>query len=1040
MNLSSFSINRPVFTVMVALIVILVGAISVSRLPIDLIPEVEFPRLTVATSYENASPEEIEQLITRPVEEAVAAVPGVEEIFSNSLEGNSQVTLSFVWGTNLDEASNDVRDRLDRILNRLPQDADRPQLRKFDPNQFPVIILGASSRLDPIDLRTLLDNRIRNRLDRVPGVGAVDVWGGLEREIRVTVDPERIRALGISLESIVERIREENIVVPAGEIEEGRFQVALRTPGLLASLDELRDIVVARRDGAPVYLAQLAEVQDTHREVTRVTRINGEPGILLAIRKQSGTNTVQVVRDVRREVDRINADYAQLHLTSIRDTSEYIERSIANVTRSILYGGILAIVVLLFFLRSVRSTAIIATAIPISVIAAFSLMYFLGLTLNLMTLGGIALGVGMMVDNAIVVLENIFRLREKGSPPHKAAHQGSSEVAAAIVASTLTTMAIFLPLVFLEGVSGIMFRQLAYVISFTLLCSLIVALTLVPMLAARVPPATDAPRSGIAETGRGILTWAGAQFKRMEEGYRKLLDSAFRNRTACLGGAALLFAGTFALIPHLGTEFMPEADEGEVRVNAEMGEGTRIETMDAMMVRIERIVVENVPEIDNIEVRVGSSWWRPTSKARGDVRAYLVPLSQRTRSSEEIADDLREKLRDIAGVDIRTSPGRGLFLLRMATGGGDDADRLGVEITGFDLNTLDALTEQVSLAVEGVEGVTDVTISRQEGVPRQLVRIDRERAADFGLTTGRIARMLRTAIGGTLAGEFRDNGDEVRMLVRLRDADRMELTDVLDLTIPNENGEQIALRSLVTFDREPGPTQIERRNQQRVANVAVNFTDRDLGSASRDIMAAVSGIPLPPNYQIFVRGDYEEQQRAFRELMLSLVLSILLVYMVMACLYESLRNPLVVMFSVPLAAIGAIVMLFLTGSTLNVQSYIGLIMLGGIVVNNAILIVDQASRLQVAGASAEDAAREAGRRRLRPILMTSLTTILALTPLAAGLGEGAEAQAPLARAVIGGLISSAAITLFVIPIVYTLFNRNRQPETVPVEEAELAGN
>ncbi len=1026
MSLSSFSINRPVFTVMVSLIVILVGAISLARLPIDLIPEIEFPRLTVVTGYDNASPEEIEQLITRPVEEAVAAVPGVEEVTSVSSEGSSSVRLSFIWGTNLDEASNDVRDRLDRVLNNLPDDADRPQLRKFDPNAFPVIILGASSRLDAIDLRRLLDNQIRNRLDRVPGVGAVDVWGGLEREIQIQVDPERVRGLGLSLESLLDAIREENVVVPAGEIEDGRLRVALRTPGLLSTMDELRDVVVAKRDGAPVYLGQVAEVDDTHAEITRITRINGEPGVSLAVRKQSGTNTVQVVRDVRREIARINRDFPQVTLTPIRDTSEYIQRSIANVNRSILYGGALAIVVLLFFLRSFRSTAIIATAIPISIIASFSLMYFTGLTLNLMTLGGIALGVGMMVDNAIVVLENIFRLRERGVAPNKAAHQGASEVAAAIMASTLTTLAIFLPLVFLEGVTGVMFRQLAYVIGFTQLCSLVVALSLVPMLASRVPEAASKSRGRVGETGRRVLQWSAERFRRFENGYRSLLDRALRRSGPVFTAAVLLFAGALLLVPHLGTEFMPEADEGEVRVNADMEPGTRIEVMDAKMREIERIVRENVDEIANLEVRSGSWGWRGGGQMRGSVRAYLVPIRERERSSEQIADDLREKLRDIPGVALRVNPGRGLFILRMGAGG-DEADRLGVEITGFDLDTLDALARQVAEAVEDIPGVTDVELSREDGVPRQLVRIDRDRAADFGVSTGRIARMLRTAVGGSRAGEFRDNGDEVRMLLRLRDADRMELQDVLDLTLPNNNGEQVSLRSLVTFDREPGPTRIERNNQQRVSNVSVNFSGRDLGSASRDILDVLEGIPTPPNTRMFVRGDYEEQQEAFRELLISMMLSILLVYMVMACLYESLRNPLVVMFSVPMAGIGALMLLFLTGSTLNVQSYIGLIMLGGIVVNNAILIVDQASRLQAQGASAEEAAREAGRRRLRPILMTSLTTILALVPLAMGLGEGAEAQAPLARAVIGGLLSSGLITLFIIPVVYIWFNRNRRP-------------
>lgn len=1019
---SAFTVNRPVFTSMVALIVILLGGIAFWRLPIDLLPEVEVPRITVSTSYPDASPEEVEQLVTRVVETAVARVPGIVELTSLSTEGNSNVTLSFVWGTNLDEASNDIRDSLDRIANRLPEDVERPRLRKFDPNQVPVIVLGIASRLEPIALRRLLENQVQSRLERVPGVAAVDLWGGLSPEIRVEVDPEKMNALSLSFDQIIRAIQEANVVVPAGEIDEGTLRIGLRTPGLLTSLEDLERVVIAQREGASIRVQDVATVLDTHEQVSRIVRIDGEPGLRMALRRQSGTNTVEVARAVLTEVERINRDFQQIELVPILDTSLFIQRSINNVTRAILAGGILAIITLFLFLRHLRSTLVVATAIPISIMGTFTLIYFGGYTLNLMTLGGLALGVGMMVDNAIVVLENIFRRRDLGESRQEAAREGAGEVSAAIVASTLTTLAIFLPLVFLDGVTGILFRQLATVIAFALLCSLGVALTLVPMLASHVP------KSSPEDDNRGLPGYLKRRFEELEQGYLVVLDHALRLRWTTLGLAFLLFALTFLLWPRLGTEFMPEGDEGEVRVSVELAPGTRIEVLDEFMLGIEEIVYQAVPEAQNFVLDMGASGWRPTSGATGTIRMELPSIRERARSSEAIANDLREKLRGIPGARITVRSGSGMFVFRRLGVGGDEDASLAVEVRGFDLPTLDALAAQVVQVVSDIPGVTDARASRETGLPRQIITIDRERAADFGFTVGQVARVLRTAVSGTLTTEFRDgSGEETPVRVRVQDADRMEIEELLDLTIANGAGQPVSLRSMVSFTVAPGPTQVERRDQQRIVNVSLNVAGRDLGGVAADIQTALNNIPTPPNTDLLLRGDVEEQQRAFRELMISLFLALLLVYMVMACLYESLRDPLIVMFTVPLASIGAVLALFLTGTTLNVNSFIGLIMLSGIVVNNAILIVDQAGLLRRnEGLSPGEAIREAARRRLRPILMTSVTTVLALMPLAIGLGEGSEAQAPLARAVVGGLLSSSFITLLVIPSVYLIFHREKK--------------
>lgn len=1030
MQITRQSVSRPIFTIMVVLIVLILGGVSLSRLPIDLMPELTYPTLTIATDYENASPEEMEELVTRIVEEAVAAVPGVEEITSVSSEGQSSVRVSFSWGTDLDAASNDIRDRLDRISGRLPDDADRPQLRKFDAAQFPILIMGASSRLDPVEMRLVIDNQIKQRIERIPGVATVDIWGGLEREIQVNVHPGRIRSLGLSLDQIVQAIREANINVPAGTIEQGQFDVTLRTPGEFTSIQELRAIVVAVRNGAPIYLAQVADVLDGHQRRTRIIRINGEPGVRLAVRKQAGTNTVQVAQDVLRELDRVNADIPQVQITPIIDTSKYIQQAINNVGRSILFGGALAIFVLLFFLRNIRSTLVIATGIPISIIATFTLIYFGGFTLNLMTLGGLALGVGMMVDNAIVVLENIYRLREQGGEGEAMAVQGTEEVSAAVTASTITTLVIFLPMIFLEGISGIMFQQLAYVVAFALVCSLLVALTLVPMLSARLlkPVARGGSHRETSLAGRAF-TVSERLFQSLENAYLDLLGAALRHRLITLILVVGLFGGSLALVPYIGTEFMPSADEGEVRVNLEMEVGTRLEVVDVQMRRVEEIVRELVPEAENMSVSVGSSGWRAGGGARGEIRVSLVPAAQRNRSSEQIAAALRPALTGIPGAVIRTRAGQGLFILRMGSG---DGDSLAVEVRGWELDRLDALAAEVAARMEVLPGITDVRVSREAGARQELFRIDRNRAADLGLSATRIARTLETAIAGTRAANYREGGYEYRILVKLDQAEQMSIEDILDMTMTNDAGEQVMLRNVVMVESGRGPIQIDRKDQQRITSVSAAISGRDLGSVVADVREQLREIPVPRDYEIVFAGDYEEQQEAFSELGLALILALAFVYMVMASLYESLLDPLVVMFAVPLAIIGVVVILLITGTTLNVQSFIGCIMLGGIVVNNAILIVDQSSHLRRGqGFSALDAVLEAGRRRLRPILMTSLTTALALTPLALGWGEGADAQAPMARVVIGGLVSSSMITLVVIPVIYTLFYGTRGHRAEP---------
>ena len=1021
MNLPRFAVHRPVLTIMLCLIVIILGSVSFRRLPIDLMPDITYPTLSITTEYENASPEEVEELISRLIEEAMSAVPGVEEVTSVSAEGRSNVRVTFAWGTDLDAAANDIRDRLDRIIPRLPEDAERPRLRKFDLASFPILILGAASNLDPIQMRDIIDNQVKYRIERIPGVASLDVHGGLNREIHVNLNAEKLKALGLPIDQVLNRIEEQNINLPAGSIEQGQMDITIRTPGVYTNLDQLRNTVVAIREKAPIQLNEIATVEDAWEKVTQIVRVNGRPGIRLAVNKQSGKNTVEVATEVLKEIKRINADIPQLHITPIIDTSDYIKRSITNVGTTIVYGGALAVLVLLLFLRNIPSTAIITTTIPISIIATFTLMYFGGFTLNLMTLGGLALGVGMLVDNAIVVLENIHRLRESGEEPEAAAIEGSKEVMAAVIASTITTLVVFLPLIFVRGMAGIMFKQLSYVVSFSLACSLTVALTLVPMLASRVRRSVVPVAGGKQTRQQRLLQIVGGFFGRLEQRYGNLLSFALNHRMAVLSAAGLLLVASLLLIPLVGVELMPSLDESEVIVNAEMAMGTKLEVLGDTFQKIEGIVKKEVPEIKNTVAYIGGSSWRARGSNAGEMRIALKPVTERKRSSEQIAAALRRKLTFLPGVTVRTRAGQGLFLLRIGTSEGDKVE---LEVRGHDFEISDALARRVQQVVENVEGITDVKISRETGMPEELILVDRHKAADMKLTILKIAKMLQTALTGTAASYFREAGNEYMIRVKLAEMDKKDLQEILDLSLTNADGEPVILRNVVNAQPRKGPVLIQRKDQERVVYVSANISGRDMGSVLADIQKGLRNIPVPKDFGIMFGGDYEEQQRAFRELMMSFVLALVLVYMVMASLYESLRYPLVVMFSVPLAGIGVIVMLFLTHTTFNVQSFIGCIMLGGIAVNNAILLVDHINLLRRRDQMPLRAAiEEAGRRRLRPILMTATTTILAMTPLALGIGEGGEAQAPMARAIIGGLLSSSLITLVVIPTVYALFER-----------------
>ena len=1022
MNLTHLAIRRPVFITVVFLIITLLGSVSFMRLPVDLMPDVSFPTLTVQSNYGGVGPEEMEELVSIPLERALSATPGIEEITSRSSEGNSRIRLSFAWGTDLDSATDEVRARLDRVRGQLPDDASTPTVFKFDVSDIPIIFMGVSGEMGPLELREFTDKQLKYRFERIAGVAQANVWGGLSREIHVNLDRSQMHALRMNPNQVMAALRRENVNEPVGQVVEGDFEVLMRTEGEYQSLDEIRRTMVTRRGGQPVYISDIAEVEDSYQEVRSLVRIDGRPGLRMGVWKQSGANTVDVAKEVQKEIERANQDFGHIHISSIMDTSKFIESAVANVRNAALYGSLLAVFILLLFLRNFRSTLVVAISIPISVIAAFGLMYFYGFTLNTVTFAGLALGVGVLVDNAIVVLENIFRHRQEGVERKEAARRGTKEVALAITASTLTTIVVFLPVVFMSGVTGVLFQQLAWVVSISLFCSLLVSLTLVPLLSSRFVRVREPNPSNLLY---GLVHRMALGLEALDKSYAQGIRWSLRHPGLIIFATLVLLLSSLMLLPFIGFELEPETDEGEVMINLELAEGTRLEVTEQFALRAEEMVKEQVPEARSVMTEVGSQGgWRSATTHTVNMRVSLTPKSERTRSSQEVARALQPSFGSLPGVVTRIRASGGGYMRRMGQGG---QDRLSLDIRGYDIDQSFNLAVQIKRMAESLEGVSDARISRSAGRPESQIIIDRDKASTMGLSVSDIATTIETSVGGTRATYFREGGEEYGILVRYKKEDRLSTEDVLAIPIQTPGGQVVPLQSLVRFERSEGPLEIQRKDQQRVVTVLANLSGtRDIGSVVGEFQEQLRSLNVPPDLAIVFSGEWEEQQEAFRLLQLSLALAVILVYLVMAAQFESFKYPFLIMFSLPLASIGVLLALFLTDTTFNTQAFVGAIMLVGIAVNNAIVLVDYVLQLQRDhGLSLVDSLVTGGRRRLRPILMTTLTTVLGLTPMALGLGEGAELQAPMARVLIGGLMSSTLITLFLVPTLFLTMEKVR---------------
>ena len=1038
MSVPRVAVSRPVTMFMVSIVIVLLGAISLFQLPVDLLPEIEYPALTINVTYEGVGPLEIEELVTRPIEQAVSAISGLDQLTSTSSEGQSTVQLGFTWSTDLSEAVEDVRSRLDLVRNGLPEDASAPTIFKFSGDALPILFLGVDGNFDPVTLREIAENDVAPRLERVPGVAVVNVVGGQRREIRLELSREKIAAFNIAPDRVISVLRAANQNIPVGEIDQGDTTYLVRSQGQFRNLEDIERLVVTTRDGVPIYVRDIADVRDTTEDLRSIVRINGRPGLQMSVTKQSGQNTIAIARLVREELVRVNRQVPGIEVSILNDTSEFIERSVSSVQRMVSVGAVFVVFVVFVFLRNFRSTLVICSSIPISIIGTFALLYFGGYTLNTLTFGGLALGVGMIVDSAIVVLENTYRHMEQGQDRITASVSGSEEVWTAIVASSLTQVAVFVPLLFLTGIASIMFGGLAVVVIFSLTVSLFVAVTLVPVLCSRLlhlPTPTENP--GVVHR---FMEASGRMFEAVDDVYKRVLHKALAHRALVVVSVTVLFITSIGLLPIVGFELAPSADEGEVDITAELPVGTRIERSQEVLGQIEEMIRRAVPEMEMLTAQTGSTRaFGPGSQSTSHQLTFtvtLLPRDQRTRSSEDIAQSLRRELTGVPGVIPRVRAGGGQFNFSRVMGGGGSS--LSVEIRGHDLNDQARLGSDIKDIMMSTPGVTDVSLDSERGRPEIGVLTDERRAALWGLSVTDVANAMRTGVAGTQAAFYRERGNEYPIVVRMQEEDRLKISDVGEMLINTGDGLVLPVKDLIQLDPQDGPVEIRRRNQERVSRVNAEL-ETMLNEAVQGVDARLAGVDIPQGFVVGFGDEVQEQNDVFEQLVLVLILAIVLVYAVMASQFESFRDPFIIMFSIPFAAIGVIWSLLLTGTPLSMPAGIGVVLLAGLVVNNAILLVDYTNTLRRRDKMPLfEAIETAGRTRLRPILMTSITTMLGLSPMALGIGEGSEMQAPMARVVIGGLMTSTLITLILVPTVYSLFEggwRRRDPDTTVVSSS-----
>lgn len=1017
MNLSKFSVKRPVTTLMFMLIAILLGIVSLTRLPVDLYPDMEIPVALVSINYDGVGPEEIESLITKPVEQSVSTVNNLKTVSSYTKEGNTLVVAEFEYGTNMDMAALDMREKVDLIKAYLPDNASNPLVLKIDPNAQPIIELGITSHINTNNFQSLIEDEIVPHFERIDGVASVSLEGKTEKEIKIIIDQDKLIGYGLTLDNIKNVLRSENLNLPGGKIHKGKKELIARTTGEFQSVNEIGEIPIILRNKDIIKLKDFAKITYSYKDLDTITRVNNTQSIGLSIKKRSTANTVIVAKKVLQKLTYVKNKYPNLNITIGIDQSKFINKSIKNVSKTAVAGASLATLVLFLFLRNLRSTFIIAISIPVSIIFTFSLMYFGDLTINLISLGGLALGIGMLVDNSIVVLESIYRKREEGLSRRDSAIEGAKEVTMAVIASTATTIAVFLPIVFVDGFTAVVFKQLSFTVTFSLLASLLISLTVVPMLSAKILKVGEVKKRKHTGLSIGHLLDIFTSFiTKLLNIYNRILKFALSHRkTIVLSGISILILSTF-LVGRVGGEFFPKEDEGALNIEIELPFGSTLEESNESVLYIEKIL-DKIPEKDIVTSTVSGNkndYFSASNKST--INVLLVNSSNRKRTTEDIVFDLREKLKHMAGVKITVTESSSM------NGGGPASYPIAIKVTGDDLNILRQIGPDIKQIVKKVDGTANVQLDTQDGEPEVQLILDRNRASYYGISTSQLASTLKASVDGLKSTTYKVDREEIDVTLYLNDTFKSSIENMKQILIQSPRGPIVPIGQITNLKYSNAPSQIKRIDQVRTVTITSHLRGRDLKSVTKDIESKLSKYNFPTGYTYEFTGQEQDRAEAFTSLFLALILSIVLIYMILASQFESLLHPFTIILSVPFALSGSFMGLFITNKPLCVPAFIGIIMLAGIVVNNAIVLVDYINQLRGKSSSRYDAIIKAGNTRFRPILMTTLTTVLGLIPLALGLGEGAQTQAPMAIVVVCGLTLSTLLTLVFIPVVYTLFD------------------
>jgi len=1005
-----FSVNRPVTILMIVLAVMVLGFVSLGNINIDLMPSITLPMAIVVTPYPGAAPSEVENMVTKPIEGTLATISGVDSISSTSGMGQSLVMVQFNWGTDMDFATLDMREKIDLIRGFLPADVQTPTVIKMDPSMMPVVQIAVTGELDKKSMQQLVEETIAPRIERIEGVASVDTYGQEEREIKVNLDQNKLANFNLTPQQILQALQTNNLNFSAGAVGRGSQDLLVRVSGEFQDVNDIANLLIVTPTGSTLRLQDVATVEDGVKESSSLAKVNGKDAISISIAKATDANTVAVSDQVAKVLKEIEGEIpAQVNLTIIMDQAEYIRLSINNVIQNLVLGGLLAAIVLYVFLRRFIPTLIISLSMPIAVVVTFLLIYFNNMTLNIMTLGGLALGIGMMVDNGIVVMENIFRHQGEGENVFTSSIDGANEVGMAITASTLTTLAVFLPIAFVGGITAELFNELSLTVGFALISSLLVALTLMPMLSSRL--------LSFSAPTEEIKGW----FYNLSQFYKRTLQWCLDKRWLVIGLVALALAGSIVLaFTALKTEFMPSTDQGMVSATVEFPPGSRLEEKDYILTQLEEAFLaypdaETVYTITSAQLAGISS----SGGESGQIMMNLKPSGERTKSSDEAAAQLREEVGQIPGAKITISP------LTMTTMGIGETSPVAINLKGDDFTTLQELSEQTVSLLNTVPGLTNVKTSLEEARPEIIVTVDRDKANSLGLTPAQIGSALRLMVNGQAATQYREEGKEYDVVVVLEKGMREHVSDLESLIITAPSGAQIPLKNIAQIKEVEAPLTIQRENQTRSVSVTADLEGAVLGEVMPQVQSLLGEkLVLPAGYELSYGGEEELMSETFRDLTFALLLAIALIYMVMASQFESLLHPFVIMFCLPITAIGVILALFLTGQSFNVLAFVGVIVLAGIVVNNGIVLIDFTNQLRrKRGLERNEAILTAGPLRLRPILMTALTTIIAMLPLALGLGgEGAEMQQPMAITIIGGLLSATFLTLVLVPVIYSLFD------------------